>query len=516
MARKSLRANEYKHIKIIMKLQIKLQIPFKDEIRRVFNCTFLLIISNLYSQTQIGQTINGEAAADEFGRSISLSSDGNILAVGAYLNDGNGIDSGHVRVYENINGTWIQQGQDIDGEAPNDNFGSSVSLSSNGNILAVGGPVNDGNGINSGHVRIFENINGTWVQIGQDIDGEAPNDFFGWSLSLSSNGNILAVGAPASGGNGINSGHVRIFEYQNGTWVQVGQDIDGDPFDNLGFSLSLSGDGNILAIGALLGNNGTGYARVYQNLNGSWTQVGQDIDGEADTDLFGAWLSLSSDGSILAVGAPGHDGNGDTSGLVQIFQNQNGSWIQVGQDINGEAADNESGSVSLSADGSVIAIGAPRNDENGINSGHTRIYKNQNGTWVQLGQDIDGEASFDEFGLGVSLSSDGSILAISATGNDGNGDSSGHVRVYDLSALLSINEQSLVGFKLHPNPSTSQFHIQLEDTSQLKSVRLYNQIGQLVLQTKETVIKTENLTSGIYLVRIETTDGEATRQLIIN
>jgi hypothetical protein len=70
--------------------------------------------------------------------SVSLSADGSILAIGAYLNDGNGSNSGHVRVYQNVAGTWTQIGVDINGEAASDYSGISVSLSADGSILAIG------------------------------------------------------------------------------------------------------------------------------------------------------------------------------------------------------------------------------------------------------------------------------------------------------------------------------------------------------------------------------------------
>ena len=102
-----------------------------------------------------------------------------------------------------------------------------------------------------------------------------------------------------------------------------------------------------------------------------FTQIGLDIDGEAEIDYSGDSVSLSADGSVVAIGAYGNDGNGSDSGHVRIYQNVNGNWLQLGNDINGEAADDYSGgSVSLSADGSTVAIGAPRNDDNGANSGH--------------------------------------------------------------------------------------------------------------------------------------------------
>ena len=107
-------------------------------------------------------------------------------------------------------------------------------------------------------------------------------------------------------------------------------------------------------------------------------------------------------------------------------------YQQIGQDIDGEAAGDLLGySVSLSADGTVVAIGATRNDGvNGFNSGHVRVYERNGSEWTQRGSDIDGEAEYDQSGISVSLSADGSVVAIGATGNDGNGSNSGHVRVY--------------------------------------------------------------------------------------
>jgi hypothetical protein len=81
------------------------------------------------------------------------------VAIGAYGNDGNGTDAGHVRIYKNINGTWTQQGVDIDGEAAGDWSGESVSLSSDGSTVAIGGGNNDGNGTDAGHVRIYNIVN---------------------------------------------------------------------------------------------------------------------------------------------------------------------------------------------------------------------------------------------------------------------------------------------------------------------------------------------------------------------
>jgi hypothetical protein len=88
---------------------------------------------------------------------VSLSADGTALAVGAYYNDGTGSNAGHARVFawDPDDETWVQRGDDIDGEAAGDNSGYSVSLSADGTALAVGAPYNDGADSNAGHARVY-------------------------------------------------------------------------------------------------------------------------------------------------------------------------------------------------------------------------------------------------------------------------------------------------------------------------------------------------------------------------
>ena len=172
----------------------------------------LLILSIPASaQTQLGADIDGEATGDQSGWSVSLSSDGTTVAIGANWNDGNGNNAGHVRIYEYSSGSWTQLGADIDGEASQDQSGWSVSLSSGADTVAIGATGNDGNGINAGHVRIYEYSSGSWTQLGADIDGEATGDQSGSSVSLSSDGTTVAIAARSNDGNGAEAGHVRVY-----------------------------------------------------------------------------------------------------------------------------------------------------------------------------------------------------------------------------------------------------------------------------------------------------------------
>jgi hypothetical protein len=320
-----------------------------------------------------------------------MSSDGKTVAIGA---PSNGFWSGHVRIFQwtESSSTWTQVGADIDGEAPGDYSGESVSLSSDGKTVAIGAAWNDGNGVRTGHVRIFQWIesNSTWTQVGADIDGDSPDDLFGGSVSLSSDGKTVAIGAEIYPGYGdLSSNYVRIFQWieSTSTWTQMGADIDGAEYSGYksGEFVSLSSDGKTVAIGApsSVGNVfDSGHVRIFQwtESTSTWTQMGANIDGEAAYDDSGRAVSLSSDGKTVAIGAPENDGNGVNSGHVRIFQwiESTSTWTQVGADIDGELWDRGSGtSVSLSSDGNTVAIGAPRKyDGNGfISAGHVRIFQ---------------------------------------------------------------------------------------------------------------------------------------------
>jgi len=329
---------------------------------------------------------------------------------------------------------WSQLGGDIEGEAEEDRSGYSVSISADGNTVAVGASNNDGNGIWSGHARVYRWESSQWSQLGGDIDGEAAGDSSG-RVSLSADGNTVAIGADYNEDNGYYSGHARIYRWDLTQWSQLGGDIDGEAAgDWSARSLSISADGNTVAIGASLNDgNGddSGHARIYRWNSTQWSQLGGDIDGEAAGDWSGYSVSLSADGYTVAIGAPYNDANGSNSGHARIYGWNSTRWSQLGGNINGKAAAEWSGySVSLSADGNTVAIGAPYNDANGVDSGHARIYGWNLTQWSQLGDDIDGEAADDLFGWRVSLSADGNSIAIGAVGNDGNGSNSGHVRIY--------------------------------------------------------------------------------------
>jgi hypothetical protein len=377
--------------------------------------------------------IDGEATGDQSGWSVSMNNAGDIVAIGAInaKNNGNGDRSGHVRVYKQIDGKWEQLGIDIDGEALSNQSGFSVSINSTGYIVAIGARFNNGG---SGHVRVHKYIDGVWEQLGIDIDGVSGSRS-GFSVSINSAGDIVAIGAPDTNND---AGHVRVWKYIDNPdgksaklWSKLGLDINGkNSGDYSGISVSMNSTGYIVAIGAF--GNGTGYSRVHQYNGSLWEILGQDIYGETPGDRSGDSISINSAGNIVAIGARNArnvDGVFQT-GHVRVHKYNGSSWKRS-LDIDGEASVDNSGiSVSMNSAGDIVAIGAPRNDGNGDNSGHVRVWKLIADKWERLGLDINGESAGDNSGISVSMNSEGTIVAIGANFNDDGGDDSGHARVF--------------------------------------------------------------------------------------
>ncbi len=354
---------------------------------------------------------------------MALSSNASILAMGApYFNN----NMGYVKVYcADDNGrNRVQLGQTIYGDATNDYFGNSADITANRMTISCGSPGSLEANNQPGYVRVFSLVGGdgnldrdtSWEQIGQDIIGEANSDQFGISVSISNDGNTIAVGANFNNGdNGVGFGHVRIYhlEEDKGTrWEQIDQDIDGKAaFDFSGWSVSLLADGMTVAISSPYNDeNGdvSSQVRVYQ-IDGqglSWEQLGQVIFGNNAFDLSGWSVNLSPDGNALAIGSPGHWEDDDRLGYVRVFSLEVDiifgtiSWEQIGRDIIGDANGNEFGySVSLSDDGRTLVVGArAANGNNGLNLGQVRVYQtdaNSKSGCMQLGNDINGVAAYD-------------------------------------------------------------------------------------------------------------------------
>ncbi|MCF6768602.1 Ig-like domain-containing protein, partial [Thiotrichales bacterium 19S11-10] len=371
--------------------------------------------------------------------------------------------------------------------------------------VAIGAPQNDGNGGASGHVRVYDYVGTDWVQRGVDLDGEATSGQLGTSVSLSADGLTLAIGAPYNAT--TDYGYVRVYEWNGNLWSKVGLDIEGaSSNDELGISVDLSEDGTTLVIGAQ-GTSDTDRVEVYDWDGTSWNQRGLDITGNAGLEYFGYSVSVSSDGNRFAVGAYQADDNGTDSGRVEVYDWNGTAWVQVGSDIVGEAAGDQFGiDVSLSSNGSRLAVGADLNDGNGDKSGHVRIFDWDGTAWIQVLNDIDGEAVSDQSGYNVELSGDGKRVIIGAYLNDGSGIDSGHARVYLLNPTAEILTYT------ENDPATviySEFSItDVDDTNiETATVHMTNFMGSedVISYSAVTGIAVDATTAGMLLLSGSTT-----------
>jgi len=368
--------------------------------------------------TQIGSDITGESENSRFGGSTSISADGLTIAAGGEWDPNGGV----VRVYNLVDGSWTQIGEDLNGGVGGDLFGSSVALSEDGTRLAVGARqyCND----DAGYVRVFELINGAWVQLGQDLVGDEGRDTFGRGVAISADGSMFAVGADGYDGPLSNTGMVRVYRFVDPTWVQVGADIYGDEASlSIGYHISISGDGSRVAIGVDRGE----YVRVYQLMNDEWEQQGEDIRG-VEGSGFGYSVVLSSDGQSVAAGAL-------DPGIAQVFTWSNDAWTQRGTDLEGYGV-GAGQTVAISSDGQTVALSGGITEEYPDGpGGDTRVFQwTDAGEWEQT-EIIEGTGNaLDWFGASLAMSSDGATVIIGGWGYES---ALGIIRIYDIASADS-------------------------------------------------------------------------------
>lgn len=337
-----------------------------------------------------------------------------------------------------------------------DDFGAAVAVSGDGSTLAASATSEDSGQANSeadasapqsGAVYVFARAGVSWVQQAYlKASNIGVNDNFGTALALSSDGNTLAVGAHAQN---QEEGAVYVFVRNGTTWTQQAyvKASNADRGDYFGRSVSLSGNGDTLVVGAhgeassAVGvNNGpqadnsarlSGAAYVYSRIGTAWQQTAylKSTNSES-SDEFGAAVAISRNGLVLAIGAPGEDGDSSHvqdnnsaigAGAVYVFErNSLNAWQQNAyvKASNAAANDNFGMSVALSDVGDTLAVGAMWQGQ----SGAAYIFARDASTWnVQtLHQESFLKAPnadpADNFGQSVALSGDGELLVVGARG----------------------------------------------------------------------------------------------------
>ncbi len=473
--------------------------------KRVFTILALIPLLSFGQWNQIGIDIDGQAANQQSGTSIKLNASGTVIIVSAPMALDAGIMKGKVRVFERNGTSWIQKGLDIVGTNQGDVFGDAVSISDDGNTIAVGAPGFLNPIAHLGYTQVFEWNGSDWIQKGTDILGEFNNDDAGTAISLSANGNTIAIGASSNNGiNGGTSGHCRVYEWNGTSWLQKGVDIDGEAASDFsGGNVSINSAGTIVAVGAN-GNDGngtnTGHVRVFEWIGSNWIQKGIDIDGDINVSSIGRSISLDSNGTTFITS--GSSISNGSIGSVKIFTWNGTSWVQKGLTLNGVNGGNSFGtSVDINEDGSMIIAGSLTN--------YAKVFKFIGGVWTQQGPDFIGEANNDQFGRSSSISNNGSIVAIGTPFNDGNGTNAGHVRVFENTAL-SISDFKSNSFSIYPNPATELIQVKSKHT--INSYKIISLDGGVVEQKEisnlgEFSIDVSNLVPSTYMLILQTQSG---------
>ena len=465
----------------------------------------------LFANTGVVQTIGQLTASnagqvDEFGTAVSVSGDGNYIAIGAPResssatgidgdqNDNSAAESGAVYVFNKLNNVWVQQAYI---KASNtdiaDFFGSAVSINEDGTTLVVGAHKEDSvaTGINgnqldntardSGAVYVFSRSLSTWSQQAylkaSNTENPLPEyteivDHFGTSVDINASGDIIVVGSPyedgaGNGGNDshncatntnceVNSGAVYVFTRTGITWAQTAylKASNREDRDNFGTRVAIDSIGDTLVIGSPYEDgSGTGVnsaqnnimslagaAYVFKFINAQWTEQAYLKASNTDaTDFFGISVAVSGDGSTLAVGATREASstmgiNGEQSdnsvilaGAVYVFTESLGSWSQQAYIKASNTDDNHyfGNVLALNTDGSILAVGGQGDDSlsDGINGdqndnsrafvGAAYTFVRTINTWSQRSyiKSINPVVN-NIFGFSISMSNDGSILAI--------------------------------------------------------------------------------------------------------
>ena len=387
--------------------------------------------------------------------------------------DGNQSNEGtvNVRVFDSYLNPPTSIGAEIDGKTAGENFGHSVALNEDGMIMAVGAPMINGDG--TGLVRVYKYSGTSWDQLGVDaqLQGSA-GDKFGTSVSLSGDGTVLAVGLPYNSTASANAGQVKIFKFSSDSWELIKTITPTNSPENndnksisvqFGNDVRLSRDGKTLAISDIwfTGKNGSkvGRALVYRNSESSsdWSPIGGvlNLQGDSANDNLSWGISLSANGNILATGAHEYDVSGsDNKGQVTIYQYNSSttSWDVKGT-LLGESSGEKLGSaIDLNGSGLVIATGSTKDNPDSLTAqGSVNVYSWDGTNYVSLGNEIKGEQKFDYFGAQLSLDNEGNTLSVMAPGHDNNSSAArtrGHVKVYNYDLSSTSWVQSPDSFEI--------------------------------------------------------------------
>ena len=255
---------------------------------------------NWASATPVPLDVSGIPQHSNFGSAIAVASNGQTLVVGATAASNGGTTPGKVYVYSLSNGSWGSPlGLSNTGVANGSELGTSVAVSSNGQVVAAGAP-------QANNVYVYTQTNGSWGgPVALPVPSGAASN--GNSVAISANGTEILAGAPNTNSQ---AGAAYLYTVSGGTW-SLAKTFTVANSGSLGYSVGLSPDGTMAFIGVPGGNTGAIY--VSFNTNGTWsTPTALSLSGVQGGANLGFFLAVGSNGETVLASAPGANaGAGD-------------------------------------------------------------------------------------------------------------------------------------------------------------------------------------------------------------
>jgi len=369
-----------------------------------------------------GKSVNQSdlEAGDSFGFSVALNAAGDRLAVGAPGDDGFGnvgSDRGAVRLYtftdNNFSGAALKGtmgsgytgGGNVNVSLPDyAQFGTAVALNANANVLAVGSATENGNGL----VRVFTASGGNFTSptLAQTLDPNfdgLPAVSFGTAVALNAAGDRVAIGSPNDSWGANNDGLVYLYSGTPGSivWNNLVASPSGADYQQFGAAVAFDATGDKLAVGALGTDNFKGAVYLYTNVFSFQSPISTIKNGAVggsnlnvtlqDNESFGSSVSLSADGSRLAVGSSAGTPFGSTvtaPGNVRIIDfGTNFSapsvsatlgrdyTVGANADVTLNDVDNFGWATAMDASGTRLVIGAPfSSSQDGLEAGTGTVH----------------------------------------------------------------------------------------------------------------------------------------------
>ena len=394
--------------------------------------------SNVNEQAKLLAS-NG-VAGDRLGYSIAIDSSGNTVIVGAYAADPLGyLQAGAAYVFVRVAGAWSQQAILIaDDKANNDYFGYSVAISNDGNRAIIGASQDDSN---RGAAYIFTRSGTTWSQEYKIVDANgASNFYFGCAVAMSGNGDRVVIGAYADNLGGTSSGAAAIYNRSViGTWSLASkiQASDAAPSDLFGICVSISRDGSTVLVGAYLDDDqgtSSGSAYVFTEFNNNWTQQAKLLPNDGNvSDNFGRSLSLSGNGNIAVISSFLDDTSFSDAGSAYIFTRSGTTWSQYTKITPADPVLEHwfGGCVYINENGTMVALSANGDDSKGTNAGAVYIFTNQGGVWTQFAKVTASDtATVDYFGYSLAINTNGTTIAVGTVYDDDKGTNAGAAYIF--------------------------------------------------------------------------------------